>query len=61
MKNICNSVCSKSKIKYLKRSTERGILSSKQFLNFVKQFLTNKGCMDNDFISIRNGDASIDK
>ena len=61
MKNKCNSICRKSKIKYLKRSTEKGISSSKQFWNFVKPFLTNKGCMTNDFISIRDGDAFMDK
>ena len=61
MKNKFNSICRKSKIKYLKKSTEKGISSSKQFWNFVKLFLTNKGCMNNDFISIRNGDAFIDK
>ena len=61
IKNKCNSTCRKSKIKYLKRSTEKGISSSKQFWSFVKPFLTNKGCMSNDFISIRNGDVFIDK
>ena len=60
-KNKCNSICRKSKIKYLKRGTEKGISSSKQFWNFVKPFLTNKSCMTNDFISIRNGDVFIDK
>ena len=38
MKNRCNSICRKSKIKYLKRSTEKGISSSKQFWFFVKPF-----------------------
>ena len=61
MKNKCNSICRKSKIKYLKRSTEKEISSSKQFWNFVKTLLKNKGCMSNDFISIRNGDTFIDK
>ena len=60
-KNKCNSICIKSKIKYIKRTTEKRITSSKQFWNFVKPFLTNKGCMSNDFISIRNGDVFIDK
>ena len=59
MKNKCSSISRKSKIKYLERCTEKGISSSKQFWNFVKPFLTNKGCMSNDFISIRNGDAFI--
>ena len=53
MKNKCNSICRKSTIKYLKRITENGISSSKQFWFFVKPFLTSKGCMSNDFISIR--------
>ena len=61
MKNKWNSIRRKSKIKYLKRSTEKGISSSKQFWIFVESFLINKGCMSNDFISIRNGDVFIDK
>ena len=48
MKNKCRI----SKIKYLKRSTEKGISSSKQFWNFVEPFITNKGW---------NVDAFIDK
>ena len=61
IKNKCNPICRKSKTKYLKRSTEKRISSSKQFWNFVKPFLTNKDCMSNDFISFRNGDVFIDK
>ena len=60
MKNRCNSICRKFKIKYVKRSTEKGISSSKEFCNFVKPFLTNKSCMSNDFILFRNGDAESD-
>ena len=48
IKNKFSSICRKSKIKYLKRSTEKDISSSKQFWNFVKPFLKNKGCMSND-------------
>ena len=44
MKKKCNSICRKFKIKYLKRSKEKGFSSSKQFWNFVKPLLTNKGC-----------------
>ena len=61
MNNKCNSICRKSKVKYLKIRREKVISSSKQFWNFVKPFLTNKGCMSNDFICVRNGDAFIDK
>ena len=38
-----------------------GISSSKEFWNLIKPFLTNKGYMNNDFVSIRNGNAFIDK
>ena len=39
--------------------TEKGI--SSKFWNFLKSFLTNKICMNNDFVSFMNGDAFIDK
>ena len=48
-------------MKYDKRSTKKGTYSSEQFWNFDKPFLTNKGCMSNDFISIGNEDAFVDK
>ena len=49
-----------NKISQKKYKQKRGShSSSKQFWNFVKPFLTNKGCMSNDFI--RNGDVLIDK
>ena len=51
----------KNKNKLPQKDIEKGISSSKQFWNFFKPFLTNKGCMNNDFKSIRNGDAFIDK
>ena len=54
-------LCKKTKINYLEKNIEKGIFSSKQFWNFFKPFCTNKGCMNNDFISIRNGYAFIDK
>ena len=47
--------------KDLKRRTEKKISSSKQFCNFLKPFLTSKGCMGNDFISIRNEDVFKEK
>ena len=59
MKNKCDTICKKFKIKYLKRSSEKGVPSSKQFWNFVKALLIN--WMNNDFISIKNGDAFKNK
>ena len=61
MQDGLQKLCRKTKINYLKKNIEKGIFSSKQFWNFFKPFLTNKGCMNNDFKSIRNGDAFIDK
>ena len=45
MKNKCNSICRKFKIKNLKRRTGKVIFPNEQFWNFVKPFLTNTGCM----------------
>ena len=45
MKNKCNSICRKFKIKHLKRRTGKVIFPNEQFWNFVKPFLTNTGCM----------------
>ena len=36
-------------------------MKNKYFWCTVKPFLTNKGCMSNDFISVKNGDAFKDK
>ena len=58
-KNKRNSICRKFKKYYLKRSTGKRISSSKKFWNIVKPFLTNQGCMSNDFISTRNEDMEI--
>lgn len=60
MKNKCNSLCKKAKKNYIQKATEKGISSSKQFWNFVKPFLTNKGCISNDCISIKKGENFVD-
>ena len=51
MKNKCDTICRKFEIKYLKRSSEKGVPSSKQFWNFVKALLIN--WMNNDLTLLR--------
>ena len=36
---------------FFKEATKDGIMSNKRFWSTVKPFLTNKGCISNDFIS----------
>ena len=42
-RNICVSLRRKSIKNHLKKITEKGITTNKDFWNFVKPFLTNKG------------------
>ena len=51
-KNICNSLTKKAKEIYFKEATKNGIMTNKKFWGTVKSFLTNKGCISGDFISI---------
>ena len=51
-KNICNSLTKKAKKIYFKEATKNGIMTNKKFWGTVKPFLTNKGCISDDFISI---------
>ena len=51
-KNICNSLNKKAKKDYFKKATAGGVMSNRKFLNTVKPFLTSKGFLHNDNISI---------
>ena len=51
-KNKCNSLTRKAKKLFFKKATKDGIMTNKKFWSTVKPFLTNKGCISNDFISI---------
>ena len=51
-KNICNSLTKKAKKIYFKEATKNGIMTNKKFWGAFKPFLTNKGCISDDFISI---------
>ena len=50
--NICNSLDKKAKKDYVKKSTADGVMSNRKFWNTVKPFLTSKGFIHNDNISI---------
>ena len=56
-KNKCNSLTKKAKKIFFKEATKDGIMSNKKFWSTVKPFLTNKGGISNDFISVeKDGD-----
>ena len=56
-KNKCNSLTSKAKRKFSKEATKNGVMTNRTFRKTVNPFLTNKGCMTNDCISIeKDGD-----
>ena len=44
----------KAKRDFFKEATKDGIMTSKKFWHTVKPFLTNNGCISNDFIGIEN-------
>ena len=53
-KNKFNSLIKKAKRDFFKEATKDGIMTSKNFCRTVKPFLTNNGCISNDFIGIEN-------
>ena len=56
-KNKCNSLTKKAKKIFFKEATKDGIMSNKKFWSTAKPFITNKGCISNDFISVeKDGD-----
>ena len=61
-KNKCNSLTKKAKKIFFKEATKDGIMSNKKFWSTVKLFLTNKGGISNDFISVeKDGDLISDE
>ena len=51
-KSICNSLNKKAKKNYFKKAKVGGVMSNSKFWNIVKPFLTSKGFLHNDKISI---------
>ena len=56
-KSKCNLLTKKAKKIFFKEAPKDGLLSNKKFWSTVKPFLSNRGCISNDFISIeKDGD-----
>ena len=61
-KNYCNNLTRTTKKNFFQRVTESSLANNKKFWNTVKQFLTDKGFLTNDNISIKfNEDLATDK
>ena len=55
--NKCNSLTKRAEKIFFKQTTKDRIMSNEKFWSTVKPFLTNKGCISNDFISVeKDGD-----
>ena len=55
----CVKLRKKSIKLYFSKVTQNGIVTNKSFWKVIKPFLTNKGCIDGNKISIVNGDEII--
>ena len=61
-KNYCNNLTRTTKNNFFQRVTKSGFANSEKFWNTVKPFLTNKGFLTNDNISMKvNDDLITDK
>ena len=53
-KNTCNKLTKKTKKEYFKKVTGKGFANNKAFWNTIKPFLTNKGFLTNENISLES-------
>ena len=61
-KNYCDDLTRTTKKSFFQRVTKNDFATNKKFWNTVKQFLTKKGVLTNDNISIKvNDDLVTDK
>ena len=61
-KNYCNNLTRTTKKNFFQRVTKSSFANNKKFWNAVKPFLTNKGFLTNDNVSIKvNDDLVTDK
>ena len=59
--NLCSSLNKKTKRSYFEKATENGIMGSKKFWSRVKPFLSSKGFIHNDNISIEIDNKIIEE
>ena len=53
-KNKCNFLTKNTERDFFKEVAKDRIMSNKKFWHTVKPFITNNGCISNDFIGIEN-------
>ena len=58
-RNKCVSLWRKSITQYFSKITSKGIMTNKQFWKAMIPFLTNKGCLGNNDIILRDGEEVI--
>ena len=58
-RNKCVSIRRKSIKLYFSNITSNGIITNKNFWKAIKPFLTNKGCLENSDIMLRDGEKMI--
>ena len=58
-KNTCNNLSKFAKMSYFDKFTSKGFVSNKAFWNTVKPFLTNKGFLTSENITIKRKDKVV--
>ena len=58
-KNLCNNLIKTNKKSYFQKVTEKGFANNKAYWNTIKPFLTNKGFLTSDSISLTKENETI--
>ena len=58
-KNLCNDVSKTNKKYYSQKVTQNGFVNNKAFWNTIKLFLTNKGFLTSDTISLTQENETV--
>ena len=58
-KNLCNNLIKTNKKSYFQKVREKGFANNKAYWNTIKPFLTNKGFLTSDSISLTKENETI--
>ena len=58
-KNLCNNLIKTNKKSYFQKVREKGFVNNKAYWNTIKPFLTNKGFLTSDSISLTKENETI--
>ena len=58
-KNLCNNLIKTNKKSYFQKVTQKGFANNKAYWNTIKPFLTNKGFLTSDSISLTKENETI--